>query len=53
MADLQEQRKKLLKEKERQAEYLAQQIRAAYSIGRQEYIKVLLNQERPDQVAER
>ncbi len=51
MVTLQRQRGELLAAKQRQAGYLAQQIRAAYSIGRQEYIKVLLNQEHPDQVA--
>ena len=34
-----------------QADFLGQQIRAAYSIGRQEYLKVLLNQEQPAQLA--
>ena len=51
MVTLQRQRGELLDAKKRQAGYLAQQIRAAHSIGRQEYIKVLLNQEHPDQVA--
>ena len=34
-----------------QAGYLRQQIRAAYAMGRQEYLKVLLNQQQPDRVA--
>lgn len=34
-----------------QQELLAQQMRAAYRIGKQEYAKILLNQERPDKVS--
>ena len=30
-----------------QREYLASQVRAAYAMGRQEYLKILLNQENP------
>jgi septal ring factor EnvC (AmiA/AmiB activator) len=57
---LREQEKKLATLKKRQAElqysiaeqrrYLAGQIRAAYAMGRQEYIKILLNQENPSEV---
>ncbi len=57
---LREQEKKLATLKRRQAElqdsiaeqqrYLAGQIRAAYAMGRQEYIKILLNQENPSEV---
>lgn len=36
---------------DQQANYLRQQIRAAYAMGRQEYLKVLLNQQEPDRVA--
>ncbi|MFK7160314.1 peptidoglycan DD-metalloendopeptidase family protein [Marinospirillum sp. MEB164] len=36
---------------DQQATYLRQQIRAAYAMGRQEYLKVLLNQQEPDRVA--
>lgn len=36
---------------DQQAGFLRQQIRAAYSMGRQEYLKVLLNQQEPDRVA--
>lgn len=36
---------------DQQAGYLRQQIRSAYSMGRQEYLKVLLNQQEPDRVA--
>lgn len=34
-----------------QKDYLEKQIRAAYAMGRQEYLKVLLNQQQPDQVS--
>lgn len=44
-------RRQLLNSQHQQEQRLAYQIRAAYSIGRQEYLKVLLNQEQPDQVA--
>lgn len=36
---------------DQQSGFLRQQIRAAYSMGRQEYLKVLLNQQEPDRVA--
>lgn len=36
---------------DQQASYLRQQIRSAYAMGRQEYLKVLLNQQNPDRVA--
>ncbi|SFX39365.1 murein hydrolase activator EnvC family protein [Marinospirillum alkaliphilum] len=36
---------------DQQAGYLRQQIRSAYAMGRQEYLKVLLNQQEPDRVA--
>jgi len=36
---------------DQQAGYLRQQIRSAYTMGRQEYLKVLLNQQEPDRVA--
>lgn len=48
---LQSKRKQLLAAREQQEQYMARQIRAAYGIGRQEYLKVLLNQEQPDQLA--
>lgn len=48
---LQSQRKTLLAARKQQEQYIARQIRAAYGIGRQEYLKVLLNQEQPDQLA--
>lgn len=34
-----------------QKDYLEKQIRSAYAMGRQEYLKVLLNQQQPDQVS--
>jgi len=41
----------LQQSKSEQQEYIALQIRAAYKIGNQEYLKVLLNQEDPNQVS--
>ena len=43
--------KELLTEKSAQQHYIEQQIRAAYEIGSQEYLKVLLNQEDPNEIA--
>jgi len=43
--------KELLIEKSEQQYYIEQQIRAAYEIGSQEYLKVLLNQEDPNEIA--
>lgn len=43
--------KELLTEKSEQQSYIEQQIRAAYEIGSQEYLKVLLNQEDPNEIA--
>lgn len=37
--------------KSEQQEHIARQIRAAYVIGNQEYLKVLLNQEDPNQIS--
>ena len=42
--------KKLLTVKSEQQYYIGQQIRAAYEIGSQEYLKVLLNQEDPNEI---
>lgn len=36
---------------DQQSGFLRQQIRAAYAMGRQEYLKVMLNQQQPDRVA--
>ena len=41
----------LLSAKSEQQYYIEQQIRAAYEIGNQEYLKVLLNQEDPNEMA--
>ncbi len=43
--------KQLNQARAQQEQQLANQIRAAYRIGRQEYVKVLLNQEQPEQLA--
>ena len=43
--------KELLAVKSEQKHYIKQQIRAAYEIGSQEYLKVLLNQEDPNEIA--
>ncbi|MFA5626347.1 MAG: peptidoglycan DD-metalloendopeptidase family protein [Thiohalomonadaceae bacterium] len=45
--DLQKRRKDLQGSIAMQRQQLAQQIRAAYVMGRQEYLKILLNQENP------
>jgi len=37
--------------KEEQQQYIGQQVRAAYKVGRQEYLKILLNQENPSQIS--
>ena len=47
MQTLQRQRKKLQAELTQQRRVLASQIRTAYAIGRQEYMKLLLNQKDP------
>jgi septal ring factor EnvC (AmiA/AmiB activator) len=43
--------KELLTVKSEQQYYIEQQVRAAYEIGSQEYLKVLLNQEDPNEIA--
>ena len=43
--------KELLTVKSGQQYYIKKQIRAAYEIGSQEYVKVLLNQEDPNEIA--
>ena len=48
---LTEKQKELLTVKSEQQYYIEQQIRAAYEIGSQEYLKVLLNQEDPNEIA--
>ena len=44
-------RKELLTVKSGQQSYIKKQIRAAYEIGSQEYLKLLLNQEDPNEIA--
>ncbi len=51
VSSLSEQQKELLTVKSEQQYYIEQQIRAAYEIGNQEYLKVLLNQEDPNEIA--
>jgi len=48
---LRQQRNTLLAESKKQAAQIAEQIRAAYSIGHSEYLKVLLNLEQPAELA--
>jgi len=48
---LRQQRSALLAESKKQAIQIAEQIRAAYSIGHSEYLKVLLNLEQPAELA--
>ena len=48
---LTERQKELLTVKSEQQYYIQQQVRAAYEIGSQEYLKVLLNQEDPNEIA--
>lgn len=43
--------KELLVAKSEQQYYIERQIRSAYEIGHQEYLKVLLNQEDPDEIS--
>ena len=43
--------KELQRAKSEQQQYIANQIRAAYKIGDQEYLKILLNQEDPSQIS--
>ncbi|SFC32419.1 Septal ring factor EnvC, activator of murein hydrolases AmiA and AmiB [Marinospirillum celere] len=51
MQRLRREQEELQEQLDQQAGFLRQQIRAAYSMGRQEYLKVLLNQQEPDRVA--
>lgn len=45
------QQRDLKRKQVQQQGYLEKQIRSAYAMGRQEYLKVLLNQQSPDQVS--
>jgi len=51
LGNLETRQRQLLSAKVQQEQLLARQIRAAYGIGRGEYLKVLLNQEQPGQVS--
>ncbi|MBA54132.1 MAG: hypothetical protein CMK89_06705 [Pseudomonadales bacterium] len=51
LAELRQSQQKLNKAKEAQRSALKQDINAAYRAGRQEYVKLLLNQEQPDKLA--
>jgi len=51
MRRLRNEQQDLQQQLDQQSGFLRQQIRAAYSMGRQEYLKVLLNQQKPDRVA--
>ncbi len=51
LSQLINQREELLEAKTEQQEYVKRQIQAAYRIGRQEYLKVLLNQEDPNEIS--
>ena len=48
---LRQEQRDLSRKQDQQKYYLEKQIRAAYAMGRQEYLKVLLNQQQPDQVS--
>lgn len=50
LASLEQQQTQLLKQKAQQEQLLAKQLRAAYSSGNHDYIKLLLNQESPAKV---
>ena len=48
---LEKEQAQLAREKQTQLDWLAKTVRASYQAGRQERIKLLLNQEQPDQIA--
>jgi septal ring factor EnvC (AmiA/AmiB activator) len=48
---LQQQRSELQQAKTQQQAHIADQVRAAYQLGRQNKLKALLNQEQPDQIS--
>lgn len=50
LASLQQQRKQLNSDKAGQQKYIEQQIVAAYQVGQQKKVKVLLNQEQPEKI---
>jgi septal ring factor EnvC (AmiA/AmiB activator) len=51
VSSLTEKQKELLTVKSEQQYYIEQQVRAAYEIGSHEYLKILLNQEDPNEIA--
>lgn len=51
LSTLKKERNKLLADSELQARQIAEQVRAAYGIGRSEYLKVLLNLEQPAELS--
>ncbi|MBL4570054.1 MAG: peptidoglycan DD-metalloendopeptidase family protein [Alcanivorax sp.] len=51
LAKLEKEQAELAREKQTQLSWLAKTVRASYQAGRQERIKLLLNQEQPDQIA--
>ncbi len=51
LADLARQRRQKQQKLDRQREFLSRQIRAAYAMGRQERLKILLNQQDPAMVS--
>lgn len=51
LARLRERQRELAEEKASQLDWLARTVRAGYMSGRQEMLKLLLNQEQPDRIA--
>jgi septal ring factor EnvC (AmiA/AmiB activator) len=51
VTELTRQQEELITAKSEQQYYIEKQVRAAYEIGNQEYLKVLLNQEDPNEMA--
>lgn len=51
LSELKAEKANLTLKQNQQKNYLEKQIRSAYAMGRQEYLKVLLNQQQPDQVS--
>jgi septal ring factor EnvC (AmiA/AmiB activator) len=51
LGELRSEKRDLKLKQNQQKTYLERQIRSAYAMGRQEYLKVLLNQQQPDQVS--
>ena len=51
VSSLTKKQRELLSVKSEQQYYIEQQIRAAYEIGNQEYLQILLNQEDPNEIA--